>query len=226
MTNHVVVLSGGMDSYTLLHWVKRHRMQHGEALTAVSFNYGQRHAKELQYAARAAEEVGARHILIPFEFMKPLLAGSALTDDKVEVPHGHYEAESMKATVVPGRNTMMLSVAMAIAEAMLGLGVVYYGAHSGDHHIYPDCRPSFVNAIGQAFLLASDSRIQLSAPFLYKDKTAILRLGFGMGLNYANSWTCYSGGEVACGKCGSCQERLEAFAAVGRIDPLPYANAK
>lgn len=226
MTNHVVVLSGGMDSYTLLHWVKRHRMQHREALTAVSFNYGQRHVKELQYAARAAEEVDARHILIPFEFMKPLLAGSALTDDKVEVPHGHYEAESMKATVVPGRNTMMLSVAMAIAEAMPGLGVVYYGAHSGDHHIYPDCRPEFLYTLDSAFASATERRIRLSAPFIRENKTMILDRGFDMGLDYANSWTCYEGGEVACGKCGSCQERLEAFAAVGRNDPLPYADAK
>lgn len=237
---NVVVYSGGMDSFTLLNGIVR---AHGaDTVTALSFDYGQRHKKELDYAARVCKELNVQHTIINLAAVTPLLVGSALTSPEIDVPEGHYEEESMRQTVVPGRNTMMLGLALAAAESKLlqidaktaavrkhveGAGyqldrasaVVWYGAHSGDHHIYPDCRPKYVTAMQEVYLQATEGRVQLMVPFLHGNKETILQSGFEMGLDYAKSWTCYKGGDVPCGKCGSCQERALAFAAIGKVDP-------
>lgn len=216
-----VVYSGGMDSFTVLH--KAARRFPKENVQAISFNYGQRHRKELDYAQRVTYKMGIQHRIINLATVRDLIKGSALTSPDVEVPEGHYEAESMKATVVPGRNTFMLALAMAYAESQLAhynnYIEIWYGAHSGDHHIYPDCRPAYVEAMQNVMRIATEGRVKLIAPYLYSDKTNILRDGFEWGLNYADTWTCYKGLEKPCGVCGSCQERAEAFKAIGKPDP-------
>ena len=227
LLNHIVIYSGGMDSFTLLNWVRKtitERTHHSgatETITALSFNYGQRHKKELRYAARVCADLKIPHKLIHLDVLHTLARGSALTGD-LPVPHGHYASDNMKQTVVPGRNMVMLSLAAAYAEAGLGpddLAVIYYGAHAGDHTIYPDCRPAFIQPMMQAVAASSDKRISLRAPFMDIDKTGILRCGLAMGLNYADSWSCYEGGDKPCGKCGACQERAESFALNGITDP-------
>lgn len=228
-----VIFSGGMDSYTLLRVVHAKLHQAGDELTAISYHYGQRHSRELERAFTVCMKLGIKHQIIDLRSITRHLKGSALTDN-VPVPHGHYEAESMKATVVPGRNTMMLSIALGIAQgAVAGMPIspavdadplaqVYYGAHSGDHHIYPDCRPEFVRGMQHVFEIASEGAVSLDAPFLLDNKISILMHGQSIGLtaaDYLDTWTCYEGGERPCGKCGACQERAEAFAAMGWEDP-------
>lgn len=230
---HVVIYSGGLDSFTLLHHVARNiQMQPPsiaarEHILAISFDYGQRHRKELEYAKAECARMGIVHDVIRLE--SAIRRGnSALTFGAIPVPHGHYEDATMKQTVVPGRNTIMLSVAMGWAESTLNCmaategAQVYYGAHSGDHHIYPDCRPDFVYHMADVFRVATDGRVRLNVPFLHGNKKTILQQGFADGLkleDYARSWTCYEGGEHPCGKCGACGERLEAFASLGLEDP-------
>ncbi len=229
--HHVVIYSGGMDSFTLLNWVRVDAMrdplqvpgveQEQQTLTAVSFNYGQRHKKELRYAARVCSALGIAHKIIQLDVLRELARGSALTDN-VPVPHGHYAADNMKTTVVPGRNMVMLALAASYAEGMLAEGdraVIYYGAHAGDHTIYPDCRPSFIQPMICAVSASSDARVGMRAPFMDIDKTAILRRGLSLGLDYTNTWSCYEGGDKPCGKCGACQERAEAFALNNFADP-------
>ena len=226
-----VVYSGGMDSFTLLNHVDAELNTHKdtETLTAISFNYGQRHSKELAYAAAVCKELHIPQICVDLTGLTRLLSNSSLTNSSIAVPEGHYEAESMKQTVVPGRNTIMLAIAMGIAEnavlttALEGQrarALVYYGAHSGDHHIYPDCRPEFYATMQDAFEEATNRHVSLVAPYINGDKKTILAIGDRLGLDYGKSWTCYKGEERPCGVCGSCQERGEAFAAMGMIDPL------
>ncbi|WP_026375489.1 7-cyano-7-deazaguanine synthase QueC [Aestuariibacter salexigens] len=212
----VVIFSGGMDSFTVLH--KAHKQ--GLELFALSFNYGQRHKKELDYAARVCAELNISHKVVDITAINTLLAGSALTDD-VDVPEGHYEEPSMKQTVVPNRNMILLSLAVGYAVSIRA-PQVYYGAHSGDHAIYPDCRPEFVEKMNQVCAIANYESVEILSPYLYQDKIDILRDGLAMGLDYAKTWTCYNGREKACGKCGACQERLEAFTANQATDPLEY----
>ena len=211
----LLIYSGGMDSFTLLHYL----MHQGNIVQCVSFHYGQRHKKELSYAYKEAKRLDLRYDLVDLNALGAHLTGSALTDDTVPMPEGHYAADNMKLTVVPGRNTIMLSIAMGLAEAR-GCTHVYYGAHAGDHHIYPDCRPSFFDAMQDVYHEATEGRVRLSAPFLYLTKTSILTTGLAMGLDYGSTWTCYAGGDKPCGKCGSCSERAEAFAVNKVQDPL------
>lgn len=213
----VCIYSGGMDSYTLAAWLR----SQGRLHSCLSFNYGQRHAKELDYAIHNCELWDIPHRSIDLQALTPFLSasGSALLGGSV--PEGHYAEESMKQTVVPNRNMIMLSVAIAYAVA-IGLPTVAYGAHSGDHTIYPDCRPEFVDAVNALAAIANWQPVRVEAPFLSLDKGSILSIGHGLGLDYAQSWTCYKGGVTACGVCGSCQERLEAFYRHGWIDPLEY----
>ena len=190
---------------------------------ALSFNYGQRHSKELIYAASVCTELGVPYRLVDISTINFLLAGSSLTDD-IAIPEGHYEEESMKSTVVPNRNMIMLSLAIGYAVS-IHAEAVYYGAHGGDHAIYPDCRPLFVERMNAASEAANYQPVAVIAPYLYMDKISILKKGMELGLDYSKTWTCYNGREKACGKCGSCVERLEAFAHNNLIDPLPYESA-
>ena len=220
MTDTVVVIySGGMDSYTLLHLAR----ERGYRVHALSFNYGQRHVRELECARSVCEAQGIPHKVIDIRAMSEVMAGSSLTSD-VEVPEGHYEEDSMKATVVPNRNMILLSLATGYAVTV-GAGAVWYGAHGGDHAIYPDCRPEFVEKMDAVCRVANYEPVGIEAPFMAMDKGQILAEGLRLGLDYSQTWTCYNGREQACGRCGSCVERLEAFAANGVTDPLEYDGA-
>ena len=216
MKDVVCIYSGGMDSYTLVSAAHQEGVLH----SCLSFDYGQRHLKELHYARNVCAEYGVPHHVIDLRVLKPYLLGSALTD-AVDMPEGHYADENMKLTVVPNRNMTMLSIAIAYAVSHK-LREVRFGAHSGDHTIYPDCREEFVELMDQIGGLANWHPVRVRAPYQHMDKSTILLEGFQMGLDYAKSWTCYKGGDKACGKCGSCQERLDGFRRIGRVDPLEY----
>ncbi len=217
MTEKVVVIySGGMDSFTVLN----RALKDGKKVYALSFDYGQRHVKELQCARIVCENLNVDHKVIDISAINQLLAGSSLTDD-IDIPEGHYEAQNMKSTVVPNRNMVLLSLAVAYAVSV-GASQVYYGAHSGDHAIYPDCRPEFVKKMNDVCMIANYEAVEIFSPYLNVDKIAILADGISMGLNYSDTWTCYNGREKACGKCGACQERLEAFNENKIVDPIEY----
>lgn len=212
----VVIYSGGMDSFTVLNKV----IQQGYEVHALSFNYGQKHSKELEYAANVCQKVGISHKVVDISAINFLLAGSALTDN-IDMPEGHYEAENMAQTVVPNRNMILLSLAVGYAVSIQA-NQVYYGAHGGDHAIYPDCRPEFVQKMNDVCAIANYEAVEIVTPYLHNSKTEILADGIAMQLEYGDTWTCYNGREKACGKCGACQERLEAFAENGLVDPCQY----
>ncbi len=212
----VVIYSGGMDSYTVLHKA----IQAGHDVYALSFNYGQRHVRELECARQVCQELGINHKVVDISAINQILPGSSLTDN-IEVPEGHYAADNMKSTVVPNRNMILLSLAVGYAVS-LNANAVYYGAHSGDHFIYPDCRPEFVQKMHDVCQIANYEPIDIISPYLHESKIEILRDGLAMGLDYSKTWTCYNGRAHACGKCGSCQERLEAFRLNEATDPLVY----
>ena len=217
MTEKVVVIySGGMDSFTVLNKA----IKDGKTVYALSFDYGQKHVKELVCAASVCKELGIEHKIIDISAINQLLAGSSLTDD-IEIPEGHYEEESMKSTVVPNRNMILISLAVGYAVSV-GASQVYYGAHSGDHAIYPDCRPEFVQKMNDVCQIANYDAVEIYSPYLNNSKIDILTDGLSMGLDYSKTWTCYNGREKACGKCGACQERLEAFEENKATDPISY----
>lgn len=216
MKKIVVVLSGGMDSVTMLH--KLH--SEGNELKAISFNYGQRHSKELEMAKENCKILGIDHKLIDITFLKQVISNSALTGD-IEVPEGHYEDENMKLTVVPNRNMILASIAIGYAVNE-DYEAIALGVHAGDHAIYPDCREEFIKALNQVAMIANYKGIEVLAPFQHDTKIEILKAGLEIGVDYSKSWTCYKGLDKACGKCGSCQERLEAFAICNATDPVEY----
>ncbi len=217
MTEKVVVIySGGMDSFTVLN----RALKDGKEVYALSFDYGQRHVKELECASYVCKDLNVNHKIIDISAINQLLAGSSLTDD-IDIPEGHYEAENMKSTIVPNRNMILLSLAVGYAVSVKA-DKVYYGAHSGDHAIYPDCRPEFVLKMNDVCKIANYESVEIFSPYLMVNKVAILADGMSMGLDYSNTWTCYNGRDKACGKCGSCQERLEAFTENGIQDPIEY----
>ena len=212
----VVIFSGGMDSFTVLNLAAKQGLE----VFALSFDYGQKHKKELDYAARACTILGVKHKVVDISAINQLIGGSSLTSD-IEVAEGHYEEESMKSTVVPNRNMILLSMAVGYAVS-ISANKVYYGAHAGDHAIYPDCRPEFVHKMNAVCAIANYEAVEIVTPYLDVSKTAILTAGLEMGLDYNQTWTCYNGREKACGKCGACQERLEAFTENGISDTLEY----
>lgn len=207
MTNKkgLVILSGGMDSTTLLYKM----IEEGFLMEAISFNYGQRHKKELEFAKKTCEKLNIKHQIIDITNLNSLLGGSALTDN-IEVPEGHYADENMKLTVVPNRNMIMLSIASgyALANDIKTIGI---GVHAGDHAIYPDCREDFINLFKQAVNSGNYGEIEIYTPYIHKDKGDIAIDGKRMGIDYNTTWTCYKGLDVPCGKCGACQEREEAI---------------
>lgn len=221
MSHSVVVLSGGMDSTVLAYYAAGLH----ERVDLVSVDYGQRHRTELTFAARTAEKLGARHDVIDLRAVGALLTGSALTDD-VEVPHGHYTADNMAATVVPNRNALLISSVYAVAVARKASHVLV-GVHAGDHAVYPDCRPEFVDAMHLALQAGNEgyADITLEAPFVTHTKTDICRLGGRLRVPFEDTWSCYEGGEVHCGRCGTCVERIEAFRDASVPDPTEYVDA-
>lgn len=214
----IVIYSGGMDSYTVLH----HALRQGYDVHALSFHYGQRHCRELDVARNVCHRLGIAHQVIDIRAIHSLIDNSALTDDRRDLPGGDYDDGNMVATLVPNRNMILLS--LAIAQAVnIGAELCFYGAHGGDHVLYPDCRPEFVERMNAVAAIANFEAIRIEAPYLHVDKAAILADGLAMGLDYGETWTCYLGEELACGTCGSCRERLAAFAANGIDDPIRYS---
>ncbi len=193
----------------------------GDQTLALSIDYGQRHRRELDHARQIAGRLGVEWQLADLSRIAPLLAGSSQTSPSIAVPHGHYAEESMKQTVVPNRNMIMLSIAAGWAISRQ-FDRVAYGAHTGDHTIYPDCRPEFVAALRGAMLLADWRAIDLYCPFVGMSKAQIVSLGATLGVDFAATWSCYEGGEIHCGQCGTCYERQEAFARAGVVDPTAY----
>jgi 7-cyano-7-deazaguanine synthase len=219
----VAVVSGGLDSTTMAYSLRAQ----GYSLIAISFDYGQRHRKELAFAEQMAADLDAPWTLIDLHAagLTNVLTGSALTDDTVTVPDGHYADQSMKITVVPNRNAIMLSIACALAVTREA-GAVAFGAHTGDHFIYPDCRPEFVRAFEAMVNVAVEglASIEVLAPFLSMTKTDIVKLGDELKVPFERTWSCYKGGALHCGTCGTCVERREAFEQADLADPTVYES--
>lgn len=221
----VVLLSGGLDSSVLLHHAVRglgHAPVH-----ALSFDYGQRHRRELACASAQARSAGAAtHRVVPLAFLGELLRpGSALIEGGAPVPELAAldgEARRQPPTYVPNRNMMLLAIAAAHAEAV-GVAEVYYGAQAQDEYGYWDCTPAFLDRLNAALALNRARPVRVHAPFMALSKAETLRLGCELGVDFAETWSCYRGGDLACGVCPTCVERLNAFAARGERDPLPYA---
>ena len=204
MKKIIIVLSGGMDSTTLLYYALNLKYE----VVAISFDYGQKHRKELDYARATCKENNLQHKIVDLSILNDL-APSSLTRD-LPLPEGHYTIENMKSTVVPNRNMVMLSLAISYAIG-INADEVWYGAHAGDHTIYPDCRPAFQKAMIQAAALCDWHPVKIVAPFMCWTKGDIAILGTDLGVDYSKTWTCYNGGDIPCGKCASCIEREEAL---------------
>ena len=213
--NGLIVLSGGMDSVTLLYEYQE------EIALAVSFDYGSKHnARELPMARLHCERLGIEHLTIPLSFIGQYFR-SALLEGGGAIPKGSYDEENMAATVVPFRNGIMLSIATGLAESR-GLTKVYLANHFGDHAIYPDCRASFIRPMHEAILQGTSNAVEVTAPYTDISKGDIARHGKLLGINYAETWSCYEGGDLQCGSCATCIERREAMQEAGIEDPTHY----
>ncbi|MCH5235272.1 MAG: 7-cyano-7-deazaguanine synthase QueC [Muribaculaceae bacterium] len=211
----IIILSGGMDSTTLLHYKK------DRIALAVSFDYGSNHnAREIECAKWQCQSLGIEHLVIPLAFMAEYFKSSLLSGSDA-IPKGNYDLENMKSTVVPFRNGIMLSVACGLAESR-GLKHVMMANHGGDHAIYPDCRPEFAKAMSEAMKTGTYDGITLIDPFTQITKGDIALLGEKLGIDYSHTYSCYCGGEKHCGSCGTCKERKQAFEAAGLEDPVEY----
>ncbi len=215
----VIVYSGGVDSSVLLHQMARD----GHDVCALSMDYGQRHGRELTFASSMCRAMKIKHEVVDLNSINRLLQGNSLTSKKISVPEGHYSEETMKHTIVPNRNMIMLSIAAGWALSM-GCHAVAYAAHGGDHAIYPDCRREFTEAMDRALQLADWKELRLLCPFVSWSKAEIVRLGQELGVPFEKTWSCYKGGRQHCGRCGTCVERREAFYLAGIADPTTYAS--
>lgn len=215
----VVLLSGGLDSTCALYEAARQF----DVRAALSFDYGAKHNhKEIPCAAHHCRELGLAHGLVRLNFV-PELFKSSLLKGGAPVPDGHYQEETMKATVVPFRNGILLSIAAGFAESRGTQGLVI-AAHAGDHAIYPDCREEFMHAMSEAIRLGSYAGTELLRPFIAMTKTEIVVRGAALGVDFSRTWSCYKGEGIHCGKCGTCVERREAFLLAGVPDPTSYAS--
>ena len=214
----LIIVSGGMDSITLLHERK------DTIALAVSFDYGSNHnAREIPFARLHCQRLGIRHVVIPLAFMQQYFK-SSLLEGADAIPDGHYADSNMKSTVVPFRNGIMLSIAVGIAESN-SLRRVLIANHGGDHAIYPDCRPEFITAIYAAAKAGTYVDVAIEAPYTNISKTDIARRGKSLAIDYSETWSCYKGGQVHCGTCGTCVERKEALREAGIADPTVYLDA-
>lgn len=215
MKDSVIIVSGGMDSITLLYDKK------DEIALGISFDYGSNHnAKEIPFAEMHCRRLGIKHITINLDFMHRYFK-SSLLEGAEAIPEGHYADDNMKSTVVPFRNGIMLSIAIGIAESN-NLKKVLIANHGGDHTIYPDCRPEFIKAIDAAAYAGTFVNAHAEAPYTNITKGDIARIGKQLGLDYTETWSCYKGGDKHCGKCGTCVERKEALAEAGIKDATEY----
>jgi 7-cyano-7-deazaguanine synthase len=223
-TKTLVLLSGGLDSTTLA----AHYLDQGDDVSVVAVDYGQRHRRELQSATAVAAFYDLCFDIVDLRALGALLTGSALTDTSVAVPDGHYAESSMRATVVPNRNMIMLSAAVGIAAAR-GADRVATAVHAGDHHIYPDCRPHFIRAMSLTAAIATEGHtgptFAIAAPFVHWTKAMIVQRGALTGAPLHLTWSCYKGGLEHCGVCGTCYERREAFKDAGVDDPTDYIDS-
>ncbi len=220
----VILCSGGIDSVTLAYKVAQER----ELVRLLTFDYGQRHAKEVEFAARTAQRLGARHDVVDIRSLAQFLSSSSLIAGAADaIPDGHYAQETMKSTIVPNRNAIMLTIAFGIANGMQA-DAVGIAVHSGDHFIYPDCRPAFVDAFRamQEKALEGMGEVALFAPFVQTTKAGIVTEAAKLGVPFAETWSCYKGGTQHCGRCGTCVERAEAFHLAGIPDPTVYEDAE
>ena len=216
----LLVCSGGLDSVVLADKLA----STGSLCHLVSFDYGQKHKKELGFAARCAARLEVPHDIIDIGVLGAHLSGSALTDD-IDVPDGHYAHDNMAITIVPNRNAIMLTIAFGVACSQKA-GAVAIATHGGDHFIYPDCRPDFMAAFGEMQKQALDgyAQIELHAPYVHLTKGDIVKDGASLGTPFEQTWSCYKGGERHCGRCGTCVERREAFHLAGVDDPTDYED--
>lgn len=211
----VIIVSGGMDSVTLMHYKK------DDIALAVSFDYGSNHnAREIECARWQCQQLGIPYIVIPLNFMAEYFRSSLLSGGD-DIPKGDYDTDNMKSTVVPFRNGIMLSVACGLAETR-GLKHVMMANHGGDHAIYPDCRPEFTRAMSDAMRAGTYDKISLVDPFTYLTKADIAKLGGKLGVDYFHTYSCYCGNEKHCGECSTCRERRQAFITAGIKDPTEY----
>lgn len=216
----VVLLSGGMDSVSVFY----DSMRTHQVVAAISFDYGSKHNhREIPFAAWHCQKFGIRHEVVRLGFVDALFSSDLLKSGG-EIPEGHYEEENMKHTVVPFRNGIMLAVAAGFAESIGAKGIVI-ATHSGDHAIYPDCREEFMRSMGDAIRLGTYKGIELMRPFIALTKAKIASLGQELGVDFSQTWSCYKGGTIHCGKCGTCVERREAFLLAGLPDPTKYEHA-
>ncbi len=215
----VVLLSGGMDSVAAFY----DTLQHTRVVAALSFHYGSKHNdKEIPFAAYHANKFDVPHLVVPLDFIGQHFASDLLASGG-DIPRGHYEEESMKKTVVPFRNGIMLAIAAGFAESKEAQALVI-AAHAGDHAIYPDCREDFMRAMGDAMRLGTYASIELVRPFIALTKAQIAARGAELGVDFAQTWSCYEGRDIHCGECGTCVERREAFLVSGVTDPTVYAS--
>ena len=218
MKDCILILSGGVDSTTLLYDYRE------RIALALSFDYGSKHnARELPFASWHCNQLGIPHRVVCLDFMPQLLKSSLLQGGE-DIPEGHYAEENMRSTVVPFRNGIMLSVAAGVAESE-GLSYVMMANHAGDHTIYPDCRPEFVSAMSNAIEAGTYNGVQLLAPYTHLTKADIARRGKALGIDYSQTWSCYKGLHHHCGRCGTCVERREALAAAGIEDTTVYEQS-
>jgi len=215
----VVLLSGGVDSVTALYEAR----ERCEVAAALSFHYGSKHNdRELPFAAEHAGRFDVPHRVVRLGFIEELFTSDLLRSGG-SIPTGHYEEASMKQTVVPFRNGIMLSIAAGFAES-IGAGGLVIAAHAGDHAIYPDCREDFMVAMNEAIRQGTYARIKVDRPFIACTKSEIITRGSRLGVDYARTWSCYAGGATHCGECGTCVERREGFVLAGILDPTAYAS--
>lgn len=217
----VVVYSGGMDSTVVLH--QEVKEVGAENVLAVSFNYGSKHNdREFEMAQYNTKHLGCEHIRVPMLFINDLFESDLLKSGG-DIPYGHYEEPSMKRTVVPFRNGIMLSVSAGIAESR-GCDRVVLGNHFGDHAVYPDCRENFIHNMSNAMSLGTYNKTMIKSPFCTLRKEDIVIRGEELGVDWTKTWSCYEGGEIHCGLCGTCVERKEAFQIAGVKDPTEYRH--
>lgn len=215
----IVLLSGGMDSVSALYAARVHH----QVVGALSFHYGSKHNdREIPFAAFHARNLGVLHRAIRLDFIGQFFKSDLLKSGG-EIPKGHYEEPSMKKTVVPFRNGIMLSIAAGFAESMEAQGLVI-AAHAGDHAIYPDCRETFMRAMSDAIRFGTYARIEVIRPFIAMTKAEIVMRGEALGVDFSKTWSCYAGGKLHCGECGTCVERREAFLRAGVPDPTDYLS--
>jgi len=221
-----ILLSGGLDSATLLHHLRRNRP--GTDIHALTFRYGQRHARELECAAWQAAAAGAAaHEILDLDVLRQLAGAATALIGGAPVPALADLAPAQldqPPTYVPHRNLLLLTLAAAYAEAH-GIAEVFYAAQHQDCYGYWDCTEEFLRRLNNLLALNRRAPVQVRAPFAALNKAAVLRIGMQLGVDYAHTWTCYRGGTQACGVCPSCVERLAAFRAAGAADPLEYAPA-